>query len=568
MDGLLGGIAEVRVTAASRWSVTGELLRVILPGAQPAASPPLAADGSIRRAAAGATGVARGVAGGPVHAAEAGLQGRGEGLREGGVDVGDVRSCGHDLEAPAEPASAEAPAASGAAGPETAMRDGASWTGSSRRSASPKATAAHAAQGAEAECAAVGTGGSSVGQSAAEDAAQAAASFGASCPAVGSHAAEELGESFEAAAGHGVGLSAYSEIHGPAAAPETGGATRAASKPATADVSSNRQGGAEACTDLDGSCVSEREQLTPQQDATLHGLGQLNVTGAADVGHACAPSGGPASGGCACSSAAAGEGSLAAVPQTPAPAQGPTPAAADARSQPPAAARQSVAQVSGSEDASAQAARRPAAAQERAAGPAPAPSYMLLDVDVKGLASRFEEAGGGGAAASPSSASQSHAQAGGASPEAEALPGAAGGAGRAEPARAKGRGGARSAAPQVGRPRPSGQGAGSVGFVAGTRESAAVVAEQRRAPASSPEEAREDNLSHALNGRLEGAGDGGGQQEAHGRLLSCRGAKEFCMHLWCSLGFDADAALWLGVILGLAGTLAHGVWLLLGRTPR
>ena len=37
--------------------------------------------------------------------------------------------------------------------------------------------------------------------------------------------------------------------------------------------------------------------------------------------------------------------------------------------------------------------------------------------------------------------------------------------------------------------------------------------------------------------------------------------------MWTALGSDADVALWFGVILGLAGTLAHGMRLLFGRTP-
>ena len=191
---------------------------------------------------------------------------------------------------------------------------------------------------------------------------------------------------------------------------------------------------------------------------------------------------------------------------------------------------------------------------------------MLLDVDVKGLASRFEEAGGS-ATVSPLSASQERAQAGGALQDTEAMLGAAGGTGRAGPARAEGRGGTRAAAPQEGRSKASGQDAGSVGFVAGTRVPAALVAEQRRAPGASPEEAPKEALFRALSGRLEAAGDGGSQQRAHGHLLACRGATELCSRLWCGLGFDADAALWLGVILGLAGTLAHGLWLLFGRMP-
>ena len=570
VDGLLGGIAEVRVTAASRWSVTGELLRIILPGTQAARSPPLAADGLTRGAIGGAAGAARALAGGLGHAAEAGVQGRGEGLREEDAELGGAGSSERDLEAAAQPASAVAPAANGAAEPGMAMRDGAPSMGSSCRSASTEASAAHAAQGAEVECAAANANASSVRQSATEEAAQASSSSGACCAAIESHTADEPGPSFEAAAICVVGPSAGFKYHGPAAAPDTDAGARAASEPAIADVSSTRQGVAEACSDLDGSCVSEGDNLTLRQDAALHGFGQLNGTGAADVGHACAPGGSQAPGGNACSGVAAGEGSLAAAAQTPACAQGSPPAAASACAQLPAAARQCVTQSSGSDGAPAPAARAPAAAQERAAGPAPAPSYMLLDVDVKGLASKFEEAGGSGAAVSPSSASHGHAQAGGALPGAEAAPGASGGSGRAGPARAEGRGGAHAAAPpwpQVGRSEPSPQAAGSAGFVAGTRASAAVVAEQRRAPGAAPEEAPEDTLFPALHGRLVGAGDGGSQQQAHGRLLSRRGASELCSRLWCSLGFDADAALWLGVILGLAGTLAHGLWLLFGRMP-
>lgn len=563
VDGLLGGIAEVRVKSASRWSVTGELLRIILPGAQ-LAGPPLAADGSDRGAAAAAVGAARALAGGLVHAAEAGLQGRREGLREQDAEVGDADSCERHSEAAAQPASAVALAAKGAAEPELATRNETPSTGSSRRSASPEASAAHPARGAEAECAAANTDASCVRQSATEEAAQAAASSGDPYASVGSHAAEEAGASFEAAAGHAVGPSAGSENHGPAVASNTVAATRAASEPATADVSSSRQGIAQAFSNLDGSDVSEREKLTLREDAKMHGLGQVNGTGAVDAGRACVLNGSPAPSGSACSGAAAGKSSLAAAVRTPAPAQGSTPAAADAQLQLTTAARQSVAQSSGSDGASVPAARAPAAAQERAAGPAPAPSYMLLDVDVKGLASKFEEAGGSGAAASPSNAVQGHAQAGGALPYGEALPGAAGGAGRAGPAHAEGRGGARAAAPQVGRPKPSAQGAGSVGFVAGTRASAAVVAEQRRAPGAPSKEAHEDTLFPALDRRQDGVGDGGSQQQVHMRLLSRMGAKELLMRLWCSLGFDADTALWLGIILGLAGTLAHGLWLLCG----
>ena len=555
MDGLLGGIAEVRVTAASRWSVAGELLRIILPGARLAASPSSAANGLTRGAAAGA---ARALAGGPGHAAEAGLQGRGEGLREGGEDVGDAASCEHDPGAAAQPASAAAPAASGAAEPDLAMRDGAPSTGSSRRSASTGASAAHSAQGAEAERAAADTDASSAKHSAAGEAAQAGASSGAFCPADGAHSAEEAGASHDAAAGHAVGPSACSENHDPAVASDLDVGARAAFEPAT-DVSSSRQGKAEEGSSLDGAYASERDKLALWQDAALHGFGQPNGLGAANAGRACAPSGSPVPGACVCSDAATGESNLAAAAQAPAPAQGSAPAAADARALSPAAAQQGSAQSSGSGGAPAMAARAPAGKQERAAGPAPAPSYMLLDVDVKGLASIFQEAGGSGAAVSPSSASQGHAQAGVALPDAGVWPGAAGGA--------EGRGGARAAAPQGGGPKPSAQGPGSVGIAAGARAPATTVAEQRRAPGASPEEAPKGALFPALHGRLEGTGDGGSQQQVHGRLLSRRGAKEVLMRLWCSLGFDADAALWLGVILGLAGTLAHGLWLLCGRTP-
>ena len=272
MDGLLGGIAEVRVTAASRWFVTGELLRIILPGAQPAASPSPAADVSTQGAALSAVGAPHARAGSLVHAAEACPQGRIEGLREQDAEVGDARSRGNDLEAAAQPASAAAPAANGAAEPETVIGDGTPLTSGSCRPASSEASAAHAAQGVKAECAAADTDASGVRQSATGEAAQASSSSGDCCAVGGSHAAEEPGANSEAAAGHGVGPSACCENHGPAVAPDTDAGARAAFEPAAADASSSRQGVAEASSNLEGSCVSEHKKLTLRQDAVLHGL--------------------------------------------------------------------------------------------------------------------------------------------------------------------------------------------------------------------------------------------------------------------------------------------------------
>ena len=531
-DGLLGCIAEVRVTAASRWSVSGELLRIILPGAHLAGQPPLAAGEPIRGAIAPAVGAPHAPGGGLGRAAEAGVQGCAEGLRGMDATVGNTGSCGGDPGAAAQPASAPAPAADRAAEPEQAVRDGSPSMSSSRMSASSVASAAHAAQGAE-KCEAAHKVASGR-QSASREAARVAASFDACGAAAQSHLAEGM---------------------------------KAASEPATADASGSRQGGAEAFSNPDGSCASEHDHLMLREVTALQGSGQLDATGAADAAQcgswfqrACAPGGSPGPGGCACTGAAAGDSHPAAAAHAPALAQDSTPAAASASATAPAAAQQSVALSSAAAGASAQAARAPAAAQEGAAGPAPAPSYMLLDVDVKGLASKFEEGGGGGAAVGPSSAGLGYARNGSALPDAGALPGGAGGAREAGPARAERRAGAHAAVPEAGRLKPA------EGARARATAPAAALAEQRQVPGASLKDAPRDALCPTPVGRLGGEASGGSQQQP-GHMFSRRGVKDACVRLWSSLGFDADAALWLGVILGLAGTLAHGLWLLFARMP-
>ena len=57
-EGLLGGVAEVRIVAASRWSATGELLRVLLPGAATAAGAQAGA-GNMQASAPAAVRVAK-----------------------------------------------------------------------------------------------------------------------------------------------------------------------------------------------------------------------------------------------------------------------------------------------------------------------------------------------------------------------------------------------------------------------------------------------------------------------------------------------------------------------------
>jgi len=140
--GLLGGVAEVRIVAASRWSVMGELLRIILPGHVPAAPDAAAGAPAAAPAAAGercaASVPAEPAAARPSAAgasADASAPAPVETTAAGG-DVGprDGRGCAGDL--------GGAAAAAGAGLPESGAPDERSGAGAS--------TAPAAASGAEA----------------------------------------------------------------------------------------------------------------------------------------------------------------------------------------------------------------------------------------------------------------------------------------------------------------------------------------------------------------------------------------------------------------------------------